>query len=169
MKAWNKIGQAIESMNEVGGRIGWFLILFLMSFGLYDVIMRYLFNMPSQWIWMTLKMGVVMLAALAGGYALQKGAFIKLDLVYARFSPRSKAIADILTFVFILLSCVVLIWKGIEAAQGSIAIRQMTHSVPRLPVYWLKALIPLGAFLVLLVAVKKFISDIKTVLHGGAG
>lgn len=169
MKVWNKIGQAVDSMNEVGGRIGWFLIIFLMSFGLYDVIMRYLFNSPSQWIWMTLKMGVVMLAALAGGYALQKGAFIKLDLIYARFSTRGKAIADIFTFVFILLSCVILIWKGIEAAQGSIAIRQMTHSVPRLPIYWLKALIPLGAFLVLLVAVKKFIFDIKTVLHRGAG
>ena len=169
MKIWSKIGLAIDTTNEWGGRATWFIIIYLMTLGVYDVVMRYLFNSPSLWIWLTLQFAMVTLACLAGGYALQKGAFIKLDLIYARFSPRGKAIADIFTFVFILLSCVILIWKGIEAAQGSVAIRQMTHSVPRLPIYWLKALIPLGAFLVLLVAVKKFISDIKTVLHRGAG
>ncbi len=169
MKAWEKIGQAVDSANEGMGRVGWCLILFMMSFGLYDVIMRYVFNMPSRWIYLTLQMAMVMLFALAGGYALQRGTFVRMDVLYSHFSPRGKAIADICTFVFILLSCVILIWKGIETAQYSIGVREVTPTSVRMPVYHLKTLIPLGVFFVLLVAVKKFISDIRTVFRKGTG
>ena len=169
MKSWNKIGQAIDSTSEWMGRVGWFIILYLMSFGLYDVMMRYLFDKPSLWIWLTLQYGMVTLAGVAGGYALLHGSFVKLDLLYGRFSLRGKAIADIFTFVFTLLYCVILIWKGIEAAHMSITIRQMTPTAIRLPLYPLKAIIPLGGFLLLLVAVKKFVFDVKTVFYTGKG
>jgi len=161
MTIWHKIGQAIDTSNEWLGRIGWFLIIFLMSFGVYDVMMRYLFNRPSLWIWIILQQGMVMLAAIAGGYAFYS--FVKLDLIYNRFSTRGKAIADILTFSFTLLYCTILIWKGIEHAQASIAIRQVTPTAIRLPVYHLKAMIPVGVFFFLLVAVKKFVYDVRTV------
>jgi len=167
MRVWNKIGQAITSVNEGLGRVGWFLVIFLMSFGLYDVIMRYLFNNPSLWIWIILQQGMVMLAAIAGGYAFYS--FVKLDLLYGRFSTRGKAIADMLTFSFTLLYCTILIWKGIEHAEASIAIRQVTPTAIRLPIYHLKAMIPVGVFFFLLVAVKKFVSDVRIVFYKGTG
>lgn len=163
MRIWNKIEQAIVATNEGLGRVGWFLVLFLMSFGLYDVIMRYLFNMPSLWIWIILQQGMVMLAAIAGGYAFYS--FVKLDLLYNRFSTRGKATADMFTFAFTLLYCTILIWKGIEHAQASIAIRQVTPTAIRLPIYHLKAMIPVGVFFFLLVAVSKFVSDVRIVLR----
>jgi len=151
------------------GKLGWLLIIYMMSFGLYDVIMRYLFNKPSLWIWLTLQFAMVAFAAVAGGYALLHGAFVKLDLFYGRLSPRGKAILDVFTFVFTFLYCFVLIWKGIEAANASFTIRQMTPTAIRMPLYHLKSLIPLGGLLVLLVAVKKFVLDIRTVFHKGTG
>lgn len=167
MKPWNKAGQAIDSANEWMGRVGWALVVLMMSFGLYDVIMRYLFNRPSQWIYLTLQMAMVVLIALAGGYAFSS--FVKMDVLYNRFSQRGKAIADICTFAFIGLSCVILIWKGIEISQYSIGVREVTPTSVRMPVYYIKPLIPLGALLVFSVAVRKLISDIRTVFHKGAG
>lgn len=167
MKLWNKAGQAIDSANEWMGRVGWALVVLMMSFGLYDVIMRYLFNRPSQWIYLTLQMAMVVLIALAGGYAFPS--FVKMDVLYSRFSRRGKAIADICTFAFIGLSCVILIWKGIGTAQYSIGVQEVTPTSVRMPVYYIKPLIPLGALLVFSVAVRKLISDIRTVFHKGAG
>lgn len=167
MKIWSKIGLAIDNTNEWGGRVTWFIIIYLMTIGVYDVAMRYLFNSPSLWIWLTLQFGMVILACLAGGYALQKGAFVKLDLLYGRLSPRTRAILDVFTFAFTLLYCYVLIWKGIEAAQTAWTIHQVTSTAIRLPLYHLKSLIPLGGLLLLLVAVKKFVLDIRIVLHKG--
>ncbi|MFQ6121502.1 MAG: TRAP transporter small permease subunit [Dehalococcoidales bacterium] len=169
MKVWNKAGQAIDFTNEWLGRVGWLLILYMMSFGLYDVIMRYLFNSPSLWIWLTLQFAMVALACVGGGYALLYGAFVKLDLIYGRLPPRVKAILDILTFVFTFLYCYVLIWKGIEAAHASFVMRQMTPTAIRLPLYHLKSLIPLGASALLLVAIKKFVLDVRIVIGKESG
>jgi len=169
VKMWSKAGHAVVSVNEWVGRIGWGFVIILMSLGLYDVIMRYLFNRPSQWIYLILQMAMVALTALAGGYALQLKSFIRMDVIYSHFSPRSKAIADIITFIFILLTCVILIWKGAQQTLTSIATNEYTPTSVRLPVYPTKALIPLGSFLVLTVAVQKLISDIRTVFHKGTG
>ena len=167
MKIWSKIGLAIDNTNEWGGRVTWLIIIYLMILGVYDVAMRYLFNSPSLWIWLTLQFAMVILACLAGGYALQKGAFVKLDLIYGHLSTRTKAILDMITFSFTLLYCSVLVWKGIEAAQTAWTIHQMTSTAIRLPLYHLKSLIPLGGLLVLLVAVKKFVLDTRIVLGKG--
>ena len=168
MKVWSQIGQTIESTNEWAGRAVWVVLIYLMCLGVFDVMMRYLFNKPSLWIWLTLQFAMVTLACLGGGYALQKGAFVKLDILYGRLPTRTKAILDTITFSFTLLYCSVLIWKGIEAAQASFAMRQMTPTAIRLPLYHLKSLIPLGGLLVLLVAIKKFVLDVRIVLGKGA-
>jgi len=166
MDFWSRIEKLIISMNELGGRIGWVIILYLMSFGLYDVIMRYLFDNPSLWIWETLQFGMVTLACVAGGYAFLHGHFVKLDVFYMHFSPRLKALLDIVTFCFTLLYCSVLIWKGIEFAHMAWIIRERTPSAIPLPLYPLKSLIPVAAFILLLAAVRKFIYDIKIIRQG---
>lgn len=166
MRIWNRVGETIDSINAVMGRIGWFLILFMMSFGFYDVVMRYLFDMPSQWIYIALKMAMVVLTAIAVGHALQNDTFVRVDVIYERFSRRGKAIADVITFLlFVLPLSVILIWKGTELFQVSLAMRQTTPSAVRIPLYHIKALIPLAGFFILLVAGKSFCLDIKTLFY----
>jgi len=169
MKVWNKLEQTLESTNEWLGKACWIVIFYLMCMGVYDVLMRYLFNSPSLWIWLTLQYAMVTLACLGGGYALQKGAFVKLDLIYGRLSTRTKAILDIITFSFTLLYSFVLVWKGIEAANTAWSIHQMTSTAIRLPLYHLKSLIPLGGLLVMFVAIRKLVMDVRILLgktHG---
>jgi len=166
MRFWKNLERSIIYINELGGKIGCLLVLFLMCFGLYDVIMRYLFDRPSLWIWETLQFGMVILACVAGGYAFLHDSFVKLDIFYARISPRVRAILDIVTFFFTLLYCAVLIWKGIDLVSMSWSIREMTPSAVQLPVYPLKLLVPLAGLLFLLVAVQKLFHDIKTVIQG---
>ncbi|MFZ7101260.1 MAG: TRAP transporter small permease subunit [Peptococcaceae bacterium] len=163
MKFWSKIGQMIDSLSELLGRLGWVLVIYCMSFGLYDVIMRYLFNKPSLWIGTTIQYAMVLLACVSGAYALKNDAFVKLDVFYANFSQRTKALCDIATYTLTFLYLSVLIIKGIQAAQASFATRQVTPTAVPIPLYHLKALIPFGAFCVLLVATKKLVLDIRAV------
>jgi TRAP-type mannitol/chloroaromatic compound transport system permease small subunit len=163
MKFWSKVGQFIDLLAEYLGRFGWLLVIYCMSFGLYDVIMRYAFNKPSLWIGTTIQYAMVLLACVSGAYALNNDAFVKLDVFYANFSPRTKAICDIATYSLTFLYLTVLIWKGIGAAQASFAVKQVTTNAVPIPLYHLKAMIPFGAFTVLLVATKKLFIDISTV------
>ncbi|KJS86632.1 MAG: hypothetical protein JM58_06685 [Peptococcaceae bacterium BICA1-8] len=164
MKFWSKVGQIIDFIAEGLGRIGWVLVIYCMAFGLYDVIMRYFFNSPSLWIGVTIQYAMVLLACVSGAYALKNDAFVKLDVFYANFSPRTKAICDIFTFTLTALYLYVLIWKGVQAAQASWFTRQVTPTAVPIPLYHLKSMIPLGAFFVLLVATKKLVIDIATVI-----
>lgn len=164
MKVWSRIEQIIDSISEVLGRFGWLLVLYCMLFGLTDVILRYFFNQPSLWIGVTLQYAMVLMACVSGAYALKNDAFVKLDLFYANFSPRKKAICDIFTFVLAFLYLYVLIWKGTQAGLASLALKQVTPTAIPIPLYHLKLLIPFGAFCVLLVAIKNLVRDIQTVI-----
>lgn len=147
------------------GRVVWFLILAMMTLGVYDVIMRYMFAMPTHWVYLANKAGMVALACFAGGYALHAGSFVKVDILYSRFSPRVKAIADTFTFALTALFCVIAIWMGIEAAQWAIKIHRLTPSYPyQLPLYAILPLVPLGALFLLIVATRKLATDIGTLL-----
>ncbi|WP_028308986.1 TRAP transporter small permease subunit [Desulfitibacter alkalitolerans] len=164
MKVWSKVEQTIDFISEVLGKFSWLLILYCMIFGLTDVILRYAFNQPSLWISVTVQYAMVLLACSAGAYALNNDAFVKLDLFYARFSPKTKAICDIITFFIAFLYLYVLVTKGIQAAKISFFLKQVTPTAIPIPLYHLKAFIPVGAFCVLLVAIKKLVIDIQTVI-----
>ena len=91
-----------------------------MIFGVSDVFMRYALNSPSLWISTTLQIAMVLLACVGGIYSLNGNAFVKLDLFYADFSPKKKAICDLVTVVYTILFLGVLVWKGYDAAKLSV-------------------------------------------------
>jgi len=164
MKLWSKIERAIDIIVEVMGKIGWVLILYCMILGVIDVFLRYVLNRPSLWISTTVQAVVVLIACVGGAYALHHGAFVKLDLFYAKFSSRKKAICDIFTSIFSFLFLSVLIWKGTTAAMLSIKLKQVTPTGIPIPIYPIKTIIPIAAFMVVLVVIKKLVDDIKTVI-----
>ena len=166
MKLWSMTEKAIDFIAEAMGRIGWVLLLYCMIFGVSDVFLRYVLNAPSLWISTTVQVAMVLLACVGGVYALNDNAFVKLDLFYANFSARKKAICDLVTVVFTLLFLGVLIWKGIAAAQLSVKLNQMTPTSIPIPIYPIKIFIPIAAVFMLLVVIKNIVNDVRTIVSG---
>lgn len=164
MRLWAGFGKALDLLSEGLGRVGWFLVLYCMIFGVTDVFLRYALNAPSQWISTTLQAAMVFMACVGGAYALKYDAFVKLDLFYAGRSARTRALLDIITFPLTVLFLSVLIWKGIQAAQMSIRFNQMTPTAVPIPIYPIKTAIPIAAFIVLLVVIKQFVRDVLTLM-----
>lgn len=166
MPLWHGLARLIEGIAEFLGRIGWLLILYCMILGVTDVFLRYVMNQPSQWIGTTVQAAMVLIACTGGAYALKHDAFVKLDLFYAGASGRTKAVLDVLTAPFAFLFLGVLIWKGIDAAMLSIKLNQVTPTSVPIPLYPIKSLIPLTAGVVLLLVMKKFVLDMRTIVQG---
>ncbi len=162
MKLWRIIEKAIDFIAEAMGRIGWFIILYCMFLGVTDVFLRYVLNSPSLWISTTVQAAMVILACVGGIYSLNDNAFVKLDLFYANFSPKKKAICDIITVVFTFLFLTVLIWKGTSAAMMSIKFKQVTPTSIPIPIYPIKTFIPIAAVIMMLVVLKKLVNDLIT-------
>ena len=166
MKIWSMTENVIDRIAQVMGKIGWVLLLYCMILGVTDVFLRYILNNPSQWISTTVQVAMVLMACVGGVYALNDDAFVKLDLFYANFTPRKKAICDIITVVFTFLFLSVLIWKGTTAALLSIKLKQVTPTSIPIPIYPLKVFIPISGVIMLLVVLKKLVNDIRTVISG---
>lgn len=163
---WYWCGRSIDAISEFSGWLGWIFILYCMCFGVTDVFLRYALNEPSMWIGTSIQAAMVLIACVGGAYALNHGAFVKLDLFYANASRRNKALLDVLTVPFTLVFLAVLIWKGIDAAQLSIKLNQVTPTGVPIPIYPIKSMIPLGAAVVMLVVLKQLVIDIRTVMAG---
>ena len=164
MKIWSMTEKAIDFIAEAMGRIGWVLVLYCMFFGVTDVFLRYVLNSPSLWISTTLQVAMVLIACVGGVYSLNDNAFVKLDLFYANFSPKKKAICDIITVIYTVLFLSVLVWKGYQAGLMSLKMNQVTPTSIPIPIYPLKIFIPIAGVCMLLVVIKKLVKDIRTVV-----
>jgi TRAP-type mannitol/chloroaromatic compound transport system permease small subunit len=158
--------RGVDAISELFGWVGWLLILYCMCFGITDVFLRYMLNMPSMWIGTSIQAAMVLIACVGGVYALNHNAFVKLDLFYARASARNRARLDILTVPFTFLFLSVLIWKGWDAAMLSLRLNQVTPTGIPIPIYPIKMAIPLTAVVVLLVVLKQLLIDIRTLITG---
>ena len=156
----------IDRINERLGKIFGFLIVAMMIVIVYDICMRYFFTKPTSWgmeLSTLLQVGVVFLG---GGYCLLHGGHVKVDIVYGRFSPRRKAIIDLVTYLFLLALCVVLVWYGGRTAWDSLIGHKVSTSAWAPPLWPSQILIPIGGILIGFQGLAKWIRDWVTAITG---
>jgi len=135
-------------------------------FVVYEIFLRFVFNAPTIWA----NESTVYLSAIGylmgGAYALYYRAHVSVDMLYLRFSPRTRAILNVITFFFTLIYLGALVWVGSKYAFESLKIREATGSPWNPPVYPLKIAIPVGSFLLLLQAIANFLRDLAFTVRG---
>lgn len=158
----------VDITNEWVGRIVSFFIIPLVGVIVVDAVLRYIFIMPAIWAFDTSLQLYAAYIILGGGYTLLYREHVNMDILYAHFSPSVKAIMDLFTGMLFFFFCGLLLWKGTEMALDSLRMWEHSTSAWGPPVYPIKICLPIGAFLILLQGLAKFIRDLTTVLTGKA-
>jgi TRAP-type mannitol/chloroaromatic compound transport system permease small subunit len=156
--------KAVGIFQRINGWIGKALpplMLLITAIILYEVIARYAFNAPTLWAHETVQLVFGLYAVLSGGYILNTGGHINVDIIYGRFSKRGRAIADILTFPFFFIFAGVMLYFGVDFAIYSLRLLEHSGSVWDPPVYPFKLMVPIGAFLLLAMGIIKLFCDIS--------
>lgn len=157
--------RSISLVNEWVGKACSLLFPPLVCIVLVEVILRYVFNRPTVWAWDISMMLMALTIVLSGGYVLHKNAHVNVDVIVTRFSPRTRAKIDLATSVLFFFAVGLLVWKSGEGAWDSFLTREHLSTVFSPPIYPLKIAWPIGAFLLLLQGVAKFIRDLDTIKH----
>jgi TRAP-type mannitol/chloroaromatic compound transport system permease small subunit len=150
----------LENLNIWIGRLSSYLIFIIVAIMAYEVIARYFFHMPTVWI---NEMSGYLFGAivfLAGGYAYSKEAHVKVDVIYNRWSMKTRRIADFITTIIIIGFCSLMIVYGTQGAIESIASLQTSGTMWNPPYWPMKVLVPVGFALILLRAVRNLASII---------
>ena len=158
-----KIESTLSLLDDIGlyvGKLFSFLLYFVMVIIVYELISRWLFNAPTEWVHEASTMLYGVFFILGGGFTFIKGEHVRMDVFYSRLSPKGKAVADIATFIFFVIYLVVLIWFGGKSAWHSFEIREHSQTVWGPPVYPSKIVMVVGAALVFIAGCTKFARDI---------
>lgn len=159
MKILSRIFHVVDQTSEWTGKVVSFLILPVILFVCYDVIMRYAFNRPTEWADELAYLLYGTLWMIGGAYALKNENHVKMEVFHNRLSPRGRAILDLITAPLFFIFIGVLIWKGGEFAWSSISRLEISNSYWGPPLYPFKTMIPIGAFLLAMQGLTKFIRD----------
>lgn len=152
-----QIAYNVNKINDWIGRTVSLLILPMIFILAYEVVMRYVFNKPTTWVHEIAGMLYAIYFLLGGVYTLRWDAHVNIEILYGRFSPRTKAIVDSFTWLFFYLFCFVILLKGIPFAWESVSFLERANTPFEGPVWLVKIFIPLSALLLLLQGLVKTI------------
>ncbi len=145
------------------GRFAMLLLFVLMAVLLYGVIGR-AGSAPPIW---TDEMSQFLLLGyflLGGAYALQLGSAVRMDLLYTRWSDRTKAAVDAVTILTLLFYLGVLLWGGVESTLYAIETGERRRGLWR-PYMWpVKVMMVLGIVLMILQCTAFLIRDLARAL-----
>ncbi|MFC3674536.1 TRAP transporter small permease subunit [Ferrovibrio xuzhouensis] len=159
----NPLTDAIEWINSRAGEFVAYWSVIAVFFYYYEVIARYVFNSPTNWVHESMFLMFGMQYMISGAYAYREDQHVRVDVLYTKFSTRGKAIADIISSVFFFLFTMTLLWTGWRFASDAIQVGE--HSFTEWGIqYWpVKLMIPVGAALIALQGLSKLIKDILIV------
>jgi TRAP-type mannitol/chloroaromatic compound transport system permease small subunit len=157
----------IDALSEWCGRIfSWFIVA-IIGLSLFEVFTRRILGKPTIWTFETLSYFFCASIVLTMAYTLRYKQHVSVDLIYGRFTPKTKAIVDIITFILFLgFFSFIFLWKGIVFAATSWAMWERTPSAFNFYVFPAKTLLPVGASLLLLQGLSDFIKNIVFLVKG---
>lgn len=132
----------------------------------YDVTLRYMFNMPAIWAWDLNGQFMAVIVAFGGGYTLLHKGHASIDILVSRLSPRRRALLDVIMGPFLMVGIGLLLWRISLGAWNSVMMRECYNSTWAPPIYPLKVIVAVGIGTMFLGAVADWIRNMFTVIDG---
>jgi TRAP-type mannitol/chloroaromatic compound transport system permease small subunit len=140
----------IERFVDVVGEWTSWLAVVIVALMATNVLLRYLFRTGSVWSQELEWHLLVPLVLFGMSYALRHGDHVRVDILYARFSARTKLYVDLLSAVLCMALSVLVIWLSLHYVEQSYVIGEQSQDPGGLPYrFLLKGLIPVGFALLL--------------------
>ena len=152
--------RSVDAVNKVVGKFSMYLVFGMMGILLYESVMRTVFDQPHIWV---VEMAQFIMAAyylLGGGYSMILRGHVRMDLLYGRWSPKRKAIMDVITMPFMIFYLIFLLIGGLSSIEYAITYGQTNYTPWAPPLAPIKIIMTLGIFLMLLQAFATLFKDI---------
>jgi TRAP-type mannitol/chloroaromatic compound transport system permease small subunit len=140
-----KLADGIDAFIDTVGRITAWSSLALAAVMGSNVLLRYVFHTGTVWS-QELEWHLMAPICLFGmSYALRHGEHVRVDVVFARFSRRSKDFVEFVSALLLMVFSLIVIWLSISYVMQSWSIGEGSANPGGVPArYILKSVIPLG-------------------------
>ncbi len=162
-----RITDAIEAVNvKAGEYVAYWAVISVFVY-YYEVIARFLFNSPTNWVHESMFLMYGMQYMISGAFAYREDQHVRVDVLYAKFSPRGKAAADVVSSVFFFIFALTLLWTGGRFALDAVSVGESSFTEWGIQYWPVKLAIPVGAALIILQGASKLMKDILLLTRKG--
>lgn len=164
MRCLRNFLHTIDEASKRAGEVSSILIYVMTGVILYEVILRYGFNSPTDW---GMDVTGQLLAAyifLGGADAIRTKQHVNMDLFLVRLSTRAAAIVNLFTYLFALSFSGILFVTWVDRSLVSVQNMEVSNTPCQIPVYPVKVIITVAVLLVLLQMIATYIREVRVAI-----
>jgi TRAP-type mannitol/chloroaromatic compound transport system permease small subunit len=169
MKIIQPLIDGVGFVSDWSGRlVSWINVILIITIT-YDVVMRYLFNAPTNWSYTLSYMLGATMFCIGQGYVHRINGHVRVDILYVKFSPKVKLLLDFIFTILFFLPAFLLVSKSLwENFFYSFHVQEKAIHSTWYPITWpYKFLIAIGFSLFFVQGVMRLIDDFRTLVKGG--
>ncbi|NCF26450.1 MAG: TRAP transporter small permease subunit [Gammaproteobacteria bacterium] len=160
-KAIRTFVRYVDVVNRTIGRFAMYLIFVMMGVLLFASISRGIFNVSHIWVVEMAQMTMAAYYILGGGYSIQLDSHVRMDLLYGRWSTKTRAIVDMVTGCCLIFYVSFLLYGGVSSTQYAIEYNQKNYSSWAPPMAPIKVIMTFGIAMMLLQILATFFKDME--------
>ena len=161
MKILLTLSRLIDALNEVVGRLTYWLVLVAVLVSAGNATIRYTFNMSSN-AWLEIQWYLFSAVFLfCAGYTLLHNQHIRIDVVTGRLSRRAQAWIDILgTLLFLMPMALTILWLSWPVFVDAYQRHEVSTNAGGLIIWPARLMVPIGFLLLVLQGISEVIKRI---------
>jgi TRAP-type mannitol/chloroaromatic compound transport system permease small subunit len=163
-----RIVRAIDRFTDTTGTwIAWLNIPLVLAVS-YEVVARYGFNSPTIWSYDVTFMLYATIFMLGAAYALHKGAHIRTDFFFEKWSIRTRGVIDSVAYIVFFFPALA-VFLYVSGAEGwySFEIGETSEQSPWRPILWpFKMVVPLTCLLLMIQGASETIKSVYAARMG---
>ena len=133
----DRLTRIIDRLSDATGLIGACFVLPLAGVMFYEVVLRFGFDLPTFWAYELAYMLTGAHFALGIAYVMRQGQHIRIDFIYDRLGPRTRAAIDLFVNVLFLLPTIAwLSWTLFRIAIEAFNNHEVSGESVWNPVVW---------------------------------
>ncbi len=156
----------LNALTMLVGVIAGVLLLMPALMIFYEVVMRGLFNAPTEWS-IELSVYCVLVAGFLGmPVAYATGKHIHVDIVLSQLSKRTRCYIELFTTLVGIFFCIIFVIQSLDMALLSYEMNNTSPSTLRTPMWIPQMALPIGMGVLLLQFIATLLTDIEKISTG---
>jgi TRAP-type mannitol/chloroaromatic compound transport system permease small subunit len=154
---------------QTGSVVAWLILPMVLGLA-YEVIARYVFSAPTIWAFDMTYMLYGTMFMLGAHYALLKGAHIRTDMLYEKYSDRKKGLVDSIAYLlFFFPGMALFFFASVDEAYHAWSIMERSEQTAWRPLLApFKTVVPLTALLLIIQGVSELLKSLYAARTGVA-
>ena len=148
-----------DSLLTATGYIGSGLLVLSAFFVTYDVVMRWFFRSPTEWVFEYTIYMIAGAAYFSAAYVLREHGHISVDLLVSRLSPRTRLLLESVTMLWSAIICAAITWSTFRLLQRSITLKNVSNTVLETPLWIPQSALVIGFVLLTIQALRMSIQQ----------